>query len=308
MKQSKFPYYIRSVLHRVLPRAFHRSQLARKLSALKEGEREYVLERVNYYNKLSTPFSLGDNSVTLKSFKKTGNTVYYFDIYKVLSYFDDSLKFAYLPGDIVDVPQQPTVLKSRPVGEGNENSVLLKLNHVRHFNFVDDSASFEDKKDKIVWRGAAYQPHRKTIIKQFHDHPMCNIGHTNPTPELPPTKDFMSFAEQLQYKFIICPEGNDVATNLKWAMSSNSLCMMSKPKYETWFMEGRLEANKHYVLLKDDYSDLIEKASYYLENPQQAQAIIAHAHEWVAQFKHPKRELLIELMVTDKYLSLQQYL
>ena len=43
-------------------------------------------------------------------------------------------------------------------------------------------------------------------------------------------------------------------------MSSNSLCFMPKPKYETWFMEGKLIPNHHYVLIEDDYSNLLEQA------------------------------------------------
>ncbi len=304
MKRSKHLYYLSSLLHRIAPRFIYRSLLKYKLSQLKYTDNEYILERVNYYNKLSEKFSLNKNSVKLKNLKKTNGTVYYFDIYKVLSYFDDNLKFAYLAGDITEIPSQPTVLKSRPIEGDNQNSILLKLNHIRHFNFVNDKKSFADKQDRVVWRGSAYQEHRKVIIRQYYDHPICNIGHTNDVSDLPPAKLFMSHEEQLDYKFIICPEGNDVATNLKWTMSSNSLCMMAKPKYETWFMEGKLEAGKHYVQLKDDYSDLIEKAQYYSCHPNEALEIIANAHQWVEQFKNRQREQLIELMVADKYLSL----
>ena len=40
-----------------------------------------------------------------------------------------------------------------------------------------------------------------------------------------------------KHKFILCIEGNDVASNLKWVMSSNSVAVMPKPKFESWFME-----------------------------------------------------------------------
>ncbi|WP_329347151.1 glycosyl transferase family 90, partial [Vibrio natriegens] len=110
-----------------------------------------------------------------------------------------------------------------------------------------------------------------------------------------------SIEEQLNYKFLLAIEGNDVATNLKWAMSSNSLVIMSKPRYETWFMEGRLQAGIHYVEVKADYSDLIEKMEYYIAHPEEAEAIIQNAHEWVEQFKNPQREKLISLLVAKKY-------
>ena len=38
---------------------------------------------------------------------------------------------------------------------------------------------------------------------------------------------------------------------------------MPKPKYETWFMEGKLKDGSHYIEVKDDYSDLEEKIKYY---------------------------------------------
>ena len=65
-------------------------------------------------------------------------------------------------------------------------------------------------------------------------------------------------------------EGNDVASNLKWVMSSNSIAVMPKPKYETWFMEGLLIPDQHYILIKDDYSDLETRLKFFLDHPQKA--------------------------------------
>ena len=111
----------------------------------------------------------------------------------------------------------------------------------------------------------------------------------------------MSLKEHLNYKFILAIEGNDVASNLKWVMSSNSLAFMVKPTYETWFMEGLLIPNHHYVLLEDDYSDLEKKIRYYTEHREEAKAIITNAHEYIEQFKEQKREDVISLKVLEKY-------
>ena len=46
-------------------------------------------------------------------------------------------------------------------------------------------------------------------------------------------------------------------------MSSNSVAVMPRPKYESWFMEGRLQPGVHYIEIKDDYSDLEDKIQYY---------------------------------------------
>jgi hypothetical protein len=114
-------------------------------------------------------------------------------------------------------------------------------------------------------------------------------------------KEILTIEEQLDYKFILCLEGNDVASNLKWVMSSQSLAVMPVPKYETWYMEGTLIPDYHYMLIKDDYSDLEERMEYYITHTDKALEIIRNAHQYVDQFKIKQREDLISLLVLDKY-------
>lgn len=309
MKDSKFPYYFSNALSILIPCFLYRAQAKRLLSNLTEAEKQLCLERVNYYNKCETPFSVDSREqsyATVDTFKKTKGWTYFFDLRQVVRYFPSSFAFNYINGDVTHIPNVPSFIKSRPIFGNNQNSVVLKLNQVRHFKFVDDPVRYQDKKDMVAWRGVGFQPHRQKVIHAFYNHPQCNIGQTRPVEGQPWEKGFMSIEEQLQYKFLLCIEGNDVATNLKWAMSSNSLVIMSKPKYETWFMEGKLEAGVHYVEVKDDYSDLPEKMDYYLANEQEALAIIENAHQWVEQFKDKRKERLISLMVADKYFALSQ--
>ena len=133
---------------------------------------------------------------------------------------------------------------------------------------------------------------------------MFNIGQTGPILDAPWVKNFMSINEQLDYKFIFCIEGVDTATSIKWVMSSNSVCVMPKPKYETWFMEGALQPDVHYIEISDDFSNAEQKIKYFIEHPNKVLKIIENAQAHVEQFKHAKREKLISLMVLDKYFSL----
>ncbi len=114
-------------------------------------------------------------------------------------------------------------------------------------------------------------------------------------------KPKLTLYAHLDYKFIMALEGNDVASNLKWIMSSNSIAVMPKPRFETWFMEGTLKADYHYIEIKDDYSDLEEKLTYYIQHPDKAEAIIQHAHQYVDQFRNKCREAIVSLLVLDKY-------
>lgn len=79
---------------------------------------------------------------------------------------------------------------------------------------------------------------------------------------------------------------------------------MPKPTYETWFMEGKLIPNYHYVEIKSDYSDLKERMEYFIVHPDEAQEIIRHAHEWCEQFFDAEREKLISLLVLEKYFKM----
>ena len=214
-------------------------------------------------------------------------------------------KFIILPGDIIYIPETPSLVKSRPINNDNQNSVVINLDKVRHFQFISDPRETASKINKLVWRGNVldHQLHRLNFLKKYFHNPMCNVGKVayKNNQDKAWLLDRLTINEQLEYKFILCLEGNDVATNLKWVMSSNSVAVMPKPKYETWFMEGCLEANVHYIEIKADYSDLEERLNYYIDNLKEVERIVHSANEYVNQFKCQVQEDIITLMVLQKY-------
>jgi hypothetical protein len=134
---------------------------------------------------------------------------------------------------------------------------------------------------------------------------MCNVGQINRDPAGPPwLVERLTIDEHLDYKFILCLEGNDVATNLKWVMSSNSLAVMPRPRMESWFMEGLLIPDHHYVVIKDDYSDLEDRLNHFIRHRDEALRIIGNAKAHVARFLDGEREDLVSLMVLEKYLAM----
>ena len=171
--------------------------------------------------------------------------------------------------------------------------------------FLNDKVKFADKKNLLIGRAAVYkhQIHRVKFYEMYFGHPICNLGQVNSHATDHPEwiVEPLSMDKHLDFKFILCLEGNDVATNLKWVMSSNSLAVMPRPRYETWFMEGCLVPDYHYVEIDADYSNLEEKLQYYIQHPELAQAIVEHAHAHVDQFKNKKREKLIAFLTLAKY-------
>jgi hypothetical protein len=308
-KNAKLPYYIKNYSRVVLPKYVFQSRLTRKLESINSRlDKEYIISRVEYYNKLKTAQTLPESSQRFSELKKGKKvkSVYFLDAYRIISWFKGSFKWNYVPGDVTHIPEIPSIVKSRPIVGNNQNSVLLKLVKVRHFIFVNDNLSFKEKRNKIIFRGKAdHKPNRIDFLEKYFDHYMCDLGNISKKNILPEhwKVEKCSLYDHLKFKFILALEGIDVASNLKWIMSSNSIAVMPKPTYETWFMEGRLIANHHYIEIKDDYSDLEEKLKYYIEHEEEAQQIITNANHYVSQFKDKKREDLISLAVIDKYLS-----
>ncbi len=301
-----FIFYTKSFTRNAFP-SFYFKKKYKKIRAYEAlCDANEINERLNYYVKLDNHFKVPEKAVAIKNFKNTKGTFYYLDLKEFLHYFKTNTKFAYHFGDETHINTYPTLFKARPISGNNANSVLFKLNKRRHFKWVNDSLKFSDKKDTLVWRGVAKHALRVNFVRNFYNHSLCNIGQTKrgDNGNQPWTKEFLAIEEQLKYKFIFCPEGNDVATNLKWAMSSNSLCIMPKPKYETWFMEGTLIAGIHYVEVKDDCSDLEEKINYYITHTAEAEQIIENSHQYIKRFQDEKLEDLLCLKVLEKYAAL----
>ena len=302
-KNNKAAYYLINYIRQFIPISFYQKKLAQKIHS--KEQLSVIQKRVEYYNKLSNTITL-KSPVQLSDIKTVpGSKVYFFDLYQYSRYFNQKLKGLFLFGDIVEVPSQPTFVKSRPILHNNANSVLLKWNKLRHFMFIKkEQKTFLEKKNMLVSRGKVHktQAHRIKFIEKYFKHPMCNIGRVN-TNDLNPLWKVprLTIDQQLDYKFILCLEGNDVASNLKWVMSSQSIAVMPKPKYETWFMEGLLVADVHYIVIKDDYSDLEQRLNYYIKNQDKAQQIIENANAYVQQFKDTKNERLISLLIMKKY-------
>lgn len=302
-KNNKFFYYSLNFARQFVPKAYFQAKLDIKLSALKEENIAYILDRVNYYNKLEDFHFLPQETKTLSEFRlKKKLKTYFFDTFEYTRYFSDRLKIDYSFGDITTTPPVPSIVKSRPINGNNDFGVTLNLDKIRHFTFTKDKKKFKQKKDMLVGRMAVHQAHRLQFLEMYSEHYMCNVGQVNEKGGNKHfLKEYMSIDEQLDYKYILCLEGNDVSSALKWVMSSNSVAVMPRPKFETWFMEGRLIPNVHYIEIKDDYSDLEEKLKFYNKHPKHAELITKNAHNYIKQFKNKKQENLISLLVLEKY-------
>lgn len=333
----------RMLLPRAIPQALLESKL-KSIFTLDARTLDSIAARVAHYHKLNAHFSpkpfalpstkpvrdtivpphfgyLRDNKLT-----KEHSSVYFYDSYEWTRYFPDHFVWNYEFSDVNYYLASPAITKTRPIDsrvevaleskasldtdtcappQTNHTSILLQLEKHRHFSFIHDPIPYEKKRDLLFFRGACPQEHRSRFLRQYFSHPLCDLGHTGGADEHPEfTKPKIPKKEHLHYKFLLSLEGNDVASNLKWILGSNSLCIMPKPRYESWFMEEKLEANVHYALLDDDYGNLDSLLEFFTAHPNDTKEIIHNANAYCQAFQNPRIEEACNLLVLRKYFYL----
>lgn len=289
----------------------YRAFMRLRFALISKGQKRRGMERVDAYVRLDPATApAGPFATSVEQFKfpygqKHKLTAYFFDLYQAMRLIPKQLRFNYLFGDVSWETPAPTLVKSRPIPAPGaySNCALARLNRLRHFRFVRDRQPWREKKDALVFRNIVRnQPHRSLFLDVASKIAMCDAGQVNTDCGNPSqVKPYLTIDEQLGYKFIACIEGNDVATNLKWVMSSNSIAVMPKPKMESWFLESRLRGGVHYIEVRDDYSDLEEKLRYYIAHPEEAEAIIGNAHAYASQFCNAALEKWIHVQTVKRY-------
>jgi len=231
---------------------------------------------------------------------------------------------AFIKGDVLECHPYPILQKTRPAMDRldeNCRSIIIKVNSERHYGSIKIEpitlGKFLDKKSVILWRGVSTGPGFKTLdpppatraylVKNyFEKYSFLDVGLTKMVQTF--NEDYKKYnksektrEEHSQYKYILSLQGNDVASNLKWLMGSSSLVFMCKPTVASWFMEDHLIPYHHYVLLKDDFSDLEEKFNWAENNPEKCVEIIKNAQTYVSMFLDKKNEEFLMKSVVQWY-------
>jgi len=274
---------------------------------------------INDYENIYTIDMLTDNiDQTINNIDKSGmNFTYRFYDYSIKSLLiktkNIDKKFKFKRGDISYKETLITLVKNRCIN--NNDSVLLRcLNFDRHWKEYYDKpidVTFEEKQPKIFWRGTTTgQPYYignrfDLVTKWYIKHPDIDVGFNkicqNKNEYAQYVKGHCKSEEFLKYKYIISVEGNDKDSGINWKLNSNSLVLMPRPRVTSWLMETTLIPNFHYVLLKDDFSDLAEKLEWCNNNQDECKQIIKNANHFMSQFADAKREEELEEEVIRRY-------
>eukprot|EP00531_Pseudo-nitzschia_arenysensis_P004301 CAMPEP_0116120082 /NCGR_PEP_ID=MMETSP0329-20121206/2990_1 /TAXON_ID=697910 /ORGANISM="Pseudo-nitzschia arenysensis, Strain B593" /LENGTH=493 /DNA_ID=CAMNT_0003613837 /DNA_START=147 /DNA_END=1628 /DNA_ORIENTATION=- len=218
-------------------------------------------------------------------------------------------------------------------GDHRFQPIVWKLASDRHFKKLGDvyryDTQWSHKKDMAVFRGQLTGS-RDGYDKRLSDEENCHnlkrcrlvYNHANSTlihARLTSTRDRLPdilngvelLAEKvkidtlLEYKGIVMIEGNDVASGLKWALLSQSVVLMPKPKHTSWCMEELLEPWVHYVPLDDFATNVEERMQWIIDNDEKARKISETATLWMEDMVfHPdaaEDDRLIQEEILKRY-------
>ena len=291
-------------------------------------------QRVQFYlgGGKDTPLNAGQKKTIsdLTEHQNTHDLVYDVPLKKLLfKTGHQDRKFHFTRGDIIQQHEQNpwTLCKNRC--DGNDNSVLLRcFNFDRHWKSYyqkPHDIPFMQKSNAVFWRGIStgasnhfssqyWSPrpvNRFVLVERwFGKNPNIHVGFSRIHREWLKAKyqkyvrGFCRQTEFLRYKYILSVEGNDKDSGLNWKLNSNSVVMMPKPRVTSWLMESMLVAGYHYVLLKDDFSDLEDKLRWCNANQSACKQIVANANAFMAQFADRAREERLEIEVLKRYFEL----
>jgi hypothetical protein len=116
-------------------------------------------------------------------------------------------------------------------------------------------------------------------------------------------KSAMRWQDMLQYRYLVSVEGNDVATNMKWALASNSVVLMPSARVETFFGEGMLKPYVHYVPLREDVKDLEQKVLWCEAHLDKCEAISKRASDYVRQFASINEVYILGARVLQRHIE-----
>ena len=257
---------------------------------------------------------------------------YFLDLYKYLinyknykkDFNEKDIKFIFSFGDNTKLKNVPCFVKAKKL-LSNDYSVLLNLNTYRHTSMLATLKSidipFHSKINKVIWRGAATglkdNGIRCELVKKYQNtkNPNIDIKFSHFSQGLPKgynISDYhkgnpMTIDEMLKYKFLVSVEGNDVATNLKWGLLSNSVILQPIPTKCSWFMEDMLIPFEHFIPLNDDFSDLEEKFQWCMNNLDKCEQISKNATIYMNNFLDEENENHITNVVINRYLKNVQF-
>jgi hypothetical protein len=150
------------------------------------------------------------------------------------------------------------------------------------------------KKTALVWRGGCSGECvisvRRRIVSSLWDKPGCNVKLSKDWCKLPQDHKYIgeriSKEEQLQYKFILCIDGNGWPGNLEWVFFTGCVPVIICD-WHIWFYKY-LKPGYHFVEINTDLSNLLPVVDDLLNNPDKYYQISLNANRFAKEYLNSK--------------------
>ena len=111
--------------------------------------------------------------------------------------------------------------------------------------------------------------------------------------------------DHLKYKYLVDVDGNSCSfERYFWLLLSNSLVIKQVTPYVQWYY-GALKPYKHFLPVKEDLSDLMEKISWARTHDSEAKAIAQNATQFVQENLTDEDTLVYLKHLLDEYAKIQ---
>lgn len=191
-----------------------------------------------------------------------------------------------------------------------------------------ETIPWEKKVPQLIWRGNAtdgwytsetWKNHRRGKLCQLSlDYPelidarfnQVSVWTTDDTElvrRAVPMGNSLSYEEQVKYKYQMILDG--IFTTFpgdRWRLLSNSVVFMHESERGHWYYEALIPW-VHYVPIKSDMSDLLEKLEFVRHNEALAKRLASNAREFALNFLMTKQIAVYCYKALLKYASLQKF-
>jgi hypothetical protein len=186
---------------------------------------------------------------------------------------------------------------STGVGVTIETNPRIKLAYMSSQNKSDTSGNFKD----VPYLDAGISKWQTRARKLKSSRYLQTIDIQDMERKGIKLASFMTVYQQSEYKYIVHVDGHVSAFRLSLEMSMGCCLLIVSSKYRLWFRH-LLVPYEHYVPVKEDLSDLIEKIKWCRENDKKCETIALNARKFYDTYlvKNAMLDYLQTLLVNLK--------
>src|SRR5579872_1240329 len=183
------------------------------------------------------------------------------------------------------------------------DALRAKFQVLKRKDLTREAPSWERKRNQLIWRGSTAQGSldgelmRPDNVHRFSRVILCGLSQSYPHlidakftffaqggEHIPSLQAFqaksMPFEELMLYKYQIFIDGNVSAYSASgWKFFTNSLIFKPESQWIQWYY-GALKPYVHYIPIKEDLADLVEKVQWARDHDGEAKALAKNCREF----------------------------